>query len=160
MRSFHNQLEINTFDPRYTEDFARLNLEWIEKYFKVEETDKKALFDPVDYIINKGGEIFFAVSEGHVVGTVAMVHVDEGIVELSKMAVSPNNRGQGIANVLMSKCIEYGVGRGYEQIILYSNRKLAPAINLYEKFGFEEVELESDSYYDRSDIKMRLKLKH
>jgi len=42
--------------------------------------------------------------------------------------------------------------------MLYSNRSLVKAISLYKKVGFEEVELESDVYYERADIKMTLKL--
>ena len=42
--------------------------------------------------------------------------------------------------------------------MLYSSTKLTPAINLYRKVGFKEVELEKDSHYERSNIKMILEL--
>ncbi len=42
--------------------------------------------------------------------------------------------------------------------MLYSNRILIPAISLYRKVGFQEVEVEKNVYYERADIKMILRL--
>jgi len=46
----------------------------------------------------------------------------------------------------------------WSELMLYSHTKLVPAINLCKKNGFVEVELEKESHYERSDIKMVLKL--
>ncbi len=92
-----------------------------------------------------------------IVGTVALINESE-CYELSKMAVSPKYQGLKIGQKLMDYCIEFSKKQGWKKIMLYSNRKLVPAINLYRKTGFEEVELEKDTYYERSDIKMILQL--
>jgi ribosomal protein S18 acetylase RimI-like enzyme len=42
-------------------------------------------------------------------------------------------------------------------VILYSNTKNAAAIKLYEKLGFEHVEVENDVYV-RANVKMVLPL--
>ena len=44
--------------------FKTLNLEWIEEFFVVEEEDLKILSNPKSYVIDKGGEIFFALKSG------------------------------------------------------------------------------------------------
>jgi hypothetical protein len=53
----------------------------------------------------------------------------------------------------MEHCLEIAHHKRIKKLILYSNRKLVSAIQLYLKFGFVEVELES-GIYERADIKM------
>ncbi len=66
------KIELITYRDEFAADFARLNYEWIERYFSVEDEDVKALSDPVAHIIDPGGEIFFILADGKAVGTVAM----------------------------------------------------------------------------------------
>ena len=152
-----NSIEIIDFQPQYSAHFYELNVEWLEKFFYVEPYDKKVLSKPEEFIINKGGYIFFAKYNNEIVGTVALIN-QNSFFELSKMAVSPNYQGLKIGQQLMDHCINFAKQKDWGSITLYSHRKLVPAINLYKKIGFEEIELESDSHYERSDIKMRLDL--
>ena len=45
------RVEVITYDPLYAPDFARLNYEWIERFFAVEEEDRLALEHPQQYAI-------------------------------------------------------------------------------------------------------------
>ena len=74
------------------------------------------------------------------------------------MAVTPKYQGLKIGKKLMDFCVLFAKNKQWKSITLYSNRKLTPAIKLYKKIGFKEVELEKESHYERSDIKMLLKL--
>lgn len=150
-------VEIIKFSTEYSKIFHDLNVEWLKKYFYVEPHDKEVLGNPQSYIIDNGGFIFFAKFNDEIVGTVALINEKE-CYELSKMAVSPKYQGIKIGQKLMDYCIEFSRKQGWEKIMLYSNRILEPAIKLYRKVGFEEVEVEKDSYYERADIKMILKL--
>lgn len=58
----------------------------------------------------------------------------------------------------MQHCLEFSRKHAFKELILYSNRKLENAIYIYRKFGFNEVPVEENSPYKRSDIKMTLKL--
>ena len=80
---------------------------------------------------------------------------EEGF-ELSKMAVSPKFQGLKIGQQLMQYCIDFGKKKGWNELILYSNTKLKNAVYIYKKFDFKEVKLETNSPYNRSDIKMVL----
>ncbi len=150
-------VEIIDFKNEFANDFYNLNVEWLEKYFYVEPYDKKVLSQPKEYIIDNNGYIFFATYNNKVVGTVALINQTD-FYELSKMAVSPKYQGLKIGQKLMNHCIEFAKKQGWESITLYSHRSLVPAINLYKKVGFVEVELEKDSHYERSDIKMKMSL--
>ena len=38
------------FEPRWRSDFARLNIEWIERWFSVEPADRELLDDPEGHV--------------------------------------------------------------------------------------------------------------
>lgn len=152
------RVRIRGFDARFAKDFARLNYDWIEKYYEVEEHDHEQLDEPFQHIIKPGGEIFFARLEGKTVGTVALICVDEETFELAKMAVAPDYRGFNIGGRLMDACIEHARQMGKKRIVLESNTKQIPAIRLYRKYGFREIPLKNDTPYQRANIRMELQL--
>ena len=149
-------VEIVNFDPSLAQAFADLNYEWIASAYGIEDHDREILDHPETYIVDRGGEVFFALLNGEPVGTVAMIKIDDSSFELAKMAVSPNHRGQGISNSLMEACINFATERVAQAIILESNTKQAAAIRLYRKFGFKEIELDPNSPYMRANIRMEL----
>ena len=155
-----DDVEVETFDERYAVDFKRLNLEWIEMYFKVEDFDKKHLNNLREYIIEPGGEIYFVVEDGKVKGTCALIFHEEGVYEIAKMAVDADSRGKGYGNLLMKASIEGAREKGADKILIVSNTILEPAINLYKKYGFQTTRLGPNPDYERGNIEMQLDLKH
>jgi ribosomal protein S18 acetylase RimI-like enzyme len=151
--SLENTVEIIPFTTALTEPIKILNIEWLKKYFKVEPKDEIVLSNPQGEIIDKGGMIFYAKYNDEIIGTVSLIKIDDTTFELSKMAVKDGVQGLGIGKKMMVHCIDIAEDKGIKKLILYSNRKLLPAIHLYEKFGFLEIALE-DGVYERADIKM------
>lgn len=139
------------------EDFARLNLEWLERFFHVEEEDRLLLSDPQRQIILPGGRIFFAEQDGGVVGTVALLAHGAETMEVGKMAVTASAQGLGIGGLLLEHCISEARRQGVRSLFLYSNTSLAAAIHLYRTHGFTEVPLGANPYR-RTNIKMMLVL--
>lgn len=152
-----NKVEIIPFTIELKEPIKTLNLEWLHKYFKVEPQDEKVLSDPQGQIIDKGGMIFYAQYNNKIVGTASLLKINNTTFELSKMAVSDGNQGLGIGKKLIEHCLNEAKKKGIQKLILYSNRKLLPAIHLYESFGFIEIPVE-EGVYERADIKMEKKL--
>ena len=72
------------------------------------------------------------------------------------MAVTSGFRGLKIGDKLMVACVEYSAKIGKKRIFLLSNTNLIPAINLYRKFGFEEIPLDPNTPYQRTNIQMEL----
>ena len=151
-----DKLKIVPFKNRYKAEFEYLNRQWIEEYFVMEEEDLKTLQNPESYIINRGGEIFFAVFDDVVVGTAAMIPTKEDIYELAKMAVSKDFQGLGIGKKLLKRCIDFSKAKRASEIFLITNDSLKPALNLYLSFGFVLNELNDDERYDRGNTKMNL----
>ena len=144
------------FDPKYAGRFAELNYQWIEESYGVEAHDHDVLDHPFDVIIRPGGQVFFALVENDVAGTVAMIPSGEDTFELTKMAVDPAFRGRGLSNLLMQACIDFTRSTGRKKIFLESNTKQVAAIKLYRKFKFEETPPDPNSQYVRSNIRMEL----
>lgn len=151
-------LEILPFEPAFAEDFKQLNLAWLKKYFWVEPHDEEVLGNPEKYILEPGGNIFFVKEDDRIIGTVALMKIEAGIFELTKMAVIPEAQGKKIGQKLMEHTLNYAKEKGWQRLIIYSNRKLENAIYIYQKYGFQEIPIEENNPYARGDIKMKLEL--
>ena len=147
---------IQKYETKFDNDFFVLNKAWIEESWILEESDKKDLLNP-DKIIHNGGQVFFALENQKVIGTVAMINSSDDRFELAKMTVQEDFRGKGIANMLMDECLKFAKENKANEIFLISNDSLTIARNLYDKYGFKEIDLDSQKY-DRGNVKMRLTL--
>jgi len=123
------------------------------KILSSEKGDVVSLSNPQEEIIDNGGFIFYAKLNGQIVGTVSLLKKSEAVFELGKMAVTANARGYGIGTPLLEHSLNFAKEKGIQKIILYSNTILETAINFYRKYGFVEIELESE-LYERANIKM------
>jgi len=150
-------MEIIDNAEAYAADFKRLNVAWLQKYFFVEPIDDEMLSNPQSFFINKGGYIFFAKDASGILGTFALLHVDDTTLELSKMAVDEQAQGKNIGNKMLAFAIHFAKRMEKEKLVLYSNTLLQPAIHLYKKYGFVEVPLQQANY-ERANIKMELVL--
>ncbi len=150
--------EILPYSDKLSNYFTQLNLAWVKKYFEVEPLDELMLSDPKKYVIDNDGFIFFAMVNGEVAGTFALLKQEGNTYELSKMAVDEEYQGKNIGNKIMIFCIEQAKRLEALKLVLYSNTKLGPAIHLYRKYGFYEIPV-GNSGYKRSNIKMELTLK-
>ena len=146
------------YRPELAENFTRLNLAWVEKFFEVEPMDRILLSDPGSSVMDKGGHIFFAKIGDEIAGTFALIRKEDQTFELSKMAVSEPFQGMKIGNHMLQFCLMKARELGASKLVLYSNTILCPAIHLYRKYGFNEVPVEN-SEYKRSNIKMEIDLK-
>lgn len=151
-------MQIVPWKPEYSEEFKEMNLYWLEEFFWVEPHDEDVLGNPEKYIIKPGGNIFFVKEKDEIIGCVALMKMEEGVFELTKMAIKPTHRGKKLGQELMKHTLEFARKKGWDTLIIYSNRKLENAIHLYRKFGFIEIPIEENNPYSRGDIKMQLNL--
>lgn len=145
-----------TYEKKYQKAFIDLNKQWIEHYFRVEEMDIQQLEHAQENIIDVGGEIFVILLDNVVVGVCAMVPHGPRCYELAKMAVSPEARGKGIGDILMTTAIDWAKSKGATKVMLLSNTVLIPAITLYKKHGFKTVHLGPHPDYERCNIEMEI----
>ena len=151
------KFQLKTFQPQYAKAFYELNKNWIEEYWELEQSDLNDLLNPITPVIEKGGEIFFILHKEVIIGTAAIIPLDNRIMELAKMTIHVNYRGLGLSKILLSQCISYAKNEKMKEIFLISNSKLKAARSLYDIFNFKEVPLDSKKYL-RGDYKMLLKV--
>lgn len=152
------QVQIVEYKPEYKNIFKLLNYEWLNKYFHVEEQDKRILSDPENSILKHGGHIFFGMLNKEIVGTTALLNHGNKVFEITKMAVTQKAQGRQIGRKLAVTAIEKARSKKGRTIFLETNRKLTTALSLYRGLGFEQVEANEPSKYERPTIKLELKL--
>ena len=110
---------------------------------------------PEQAILEPGGFILLARLEDQIVGTCALINAGRHRFELAKMAVTPRYQGRHIGRQLLLAAIEQFKRMAGQELFLESNRKLKPALALYEAHGFRHAPRpEGLSHYQRSDVYM------
>ncbi|WP_432711596.1 bifunctional helix-turn-helix transcriptional regulator/GNAT family N-acetyltransferase, partial [Pedobacter sp.] len=112
------EVKVVPFEDQYQTAFRSLNEEWISKYFKMEEADYKALDNPKDYILERGGEILVALDNNEPVGVCALIKMNdpEYDFELAKMAVSPKAQGKHIGWILGQAIVAAAKEKGAKKL--------------------------------------------
>lgn len=153
------EVELIEYQPGYREQFISLNEAWLYKYELMEEIDRFILDHHEEYILDKGGYIFFAKHQEGIIGTFALIRKDEQTYELAKLAVDERFRGKKIGKMLCQKAIEIAKKNGAQRIDLITSSKLDSARYLYESLGFVQIPLSAEyEEYTTADIQMYLEL--
>jgi putative acetyltransferase len=148
-------IQIVSYSDQHHAAFKEINVEWLERYNLLESHDLEILDDPKQTILDAGGAIFIAQHNNTVIGSAALMKMEEGIYELVKMTVVDAWQGKGISKLLLDACLQKAEALQVKKIILFSNHQLQAALGLYEKYGFKYIEVE-DSPFLTADIKMEL----
>jgi putative acetyltransferase len=148
-------IEIISYENKYQPEFKQLNLEWLDKYNLTESHDLMVLNDPTGTILDRGGFIWLAKDGEEIIGTAAIMNEGHGHYELAKMTVAPAYQGKGISKLLIETCIAKAKEVKASKLLLFSNHQLLTALKLYEKYGFNHVEVK-DSPFETADVKMEL----
>jgi putative acetyltransferase len=151
-------IETVPYRDEFRSAFERLNRDWIEQYFVLEDADREVLGDPRRKIIDPGGQVFFVLEHREVVGTCAVLRHNADDYEIAKMAVSPAARGRGFGDLLMEASVAFARDAGARRLIIVSNTVLEPAIRLYLKHGFVQVPMDADSRFRRANIRLEREL--
>ena len=90
------------------------------------------------------GGIILCKIEKEFITCVAIRKIEENIAELKRMFVQPAYQHQRIGNALLEKVITFAKHLHYRSIRLDTLNYMMPAINLYKKYGFAQIE----TYYN------------
>lgn len=113
--------------------------EWlnVDLAFQHFENELKVL--KVMYATPEGG-ILLCKKEGTFIGCAAIRKFDAGVAELKRMFVKTEYHKMGIGQLLLDKAIKLATKANYKTIRLDTLDYMLPAINLYKKNGFYEIE--------------------
>ncbi len=158
-RRENSNVEIVDYRPEHHAVFKRLNIMWINSHWSLEAHDLEVLDNPERAILSPGGHILVALVDNQPSGVVALCRMDspDYDFEIAKLAVDPEIRGVGIGEKILRAAIEKAREFGAKKLFLESNTLLKPAIGLYRKLGFIELQ-DYHPAYARGDIQMELTL--
>lgn len=153
-------MQIVSYQPAYAPAFDRLNRAWIEQYFTIEPIDDAVLLNPEGTILAQGGELWFAVEDGLVLGVCALLKHTDAMYEFTKLGVDEAARGKGVARALLRHCAARAQALGATVLRIYTNTGLVPANTLYRSEGFVEIPMSADerARYKRANIMYDLPL--
>ena len=153
------EVEIITYQPELAKYFYSINAQWVNDMFYMEEYDEKVLSNPQKYIIDEGGQIWFARhAKLGIIGVCAVKNFGNKWYELTKMGVLDSARGLKAGEVLLKKVIADTLTWDVDTLFLLTNSVCKPAIHLYEKNGFihdEGIRKKFTGLYERSDVFMK-----
>ncbi len=85
------------------------------------------------------GALLLVSVDGRYVGCGALRDLGGGIVEVKRMYLAPEVRGQGTGKRLLAELLTKARELGYQTARLDTLRRLAPAVKLYEDAGFKRI---------------------
>ncbi|KAL1791601.1 N-acetyltransferase 8-like, partial [Sigmodon hispidus] len=100
------------------------------------------------YLNTHGAGFWVAESGGEVVGTVAAQPVKDPPLgrkqlQLFRLSVSSQHRGQGIARALVRTVLQFARDQGYSDVVLETSIVQYSALALYHAMGFQKKSLYS-----------------
>jgi GNAT superfamily N-acetyltransferase len=149
-----------TSDDRDAKAFKNISIEWISKYWTLEEKDIHSLEHPKENILDKGGKIYMIDLDNEPVGCCALLPIENNGFEVAKMGLLERSRGLGIGKKLLQDVIQEARSMGATWLYLESNSVLTPALKLYESVGFHHIpeEKRKKSPYQRCNVYMDMYL--
>jgi ribosomal-protein-alanine N-acetyltransferase len=93
---------------------------------------------------------FVADRDGVVVGYVCPMSLFEE-AQIMDIAVAPEERGRGVAYLLLEQAIALSRDRGAERLVLEVRESNLAAIRLYERFGFVRYAVRKGYYEGKED---------
>lgn len=138
-------MKIIRYQEQYKQLFIDMNKNWINKLFKIEQHDLEQL-DQVENYLEQGAMAFFAVENEQVLATCMVLRLEHNTWEICKFTTNEQFQGKGAGTKVFQACLDYAIENQADKIVLYSNKKLKPALHIYQKFGFKEVPVTIDDY--------------
>lgn len=101
---------------------------------------------PLDKLRQPGVTFYTARVQGTLAAMGAIKQLDPAHGELKSMRAAPEWRGKGVGEAMLMHLLGVARARGYSRVSLETGRTeaFAPAVALYQKYGFKECE----AFYD------------
>lgn len=122
--------------------------------FDAEGADADLFALPASYAAS-GGTFDVVAVNSTIVGTMGLMPIGDGVVELRKMYLLPAARGRGTGRVLVDRALTWARNAGFSRMELDTASVLVAARKLYKQNGFEPMasattQTQCDARYGRS----------
>jgi len=99
-----------------------------------------------EFLINPAAsQMWVAVDDDTVVGSIAIVKIGEDLAQLRWFIVDTPAQGKGIGTALMDTAMQFCADNRYNRIYLWTAGNLDAARHLYKKYGFVLTETKENA---------------
>lgn len=127
-------IRTNSENPDFIKLTNQLDIDLNNRYGELQKQYDK--HNKVDFIET----VIVAYLDLQPVGCGCFKKNGNGTVEIKRMFVLPNNRGQGIASKILRELETWANEMGHSRLILETGVKQIEAINLYNKLGYKRID--------------------
>jgi ribosomal protein S18 acetylase RimI-like enzyme len=102
--------------------------------------DLLLLADPSVKMIEKyifASSVYVAIIEAQIVGVLALLPIDETLIEIKNIAVAETHQGKGIGKKLLEYAFSEAMQKGFQDIQIGTANSSIGQLALYQKMGFE-----------------------
>ncbi|WP_319531031.1 GNAT family N-acetyltransferase [uncultured Cohaesibacter sp.] len=93
------------------------------------------------------GTFLLAISDGMPIGCVGLKGTDKGYGEVKRLWIAQSARGMGLARQLMDETERWARDLGISLLRLDSNSVLSNAVEMYRRWGWDEIDRFNDDPY-------------
>ena len=137
-------MKIEIYTGKYKAAIAALILNIQNNEFNVPVTinDQKDLLDIENFYIKMNGNFWVAIDDEKLIGTIALIDIDNCQCALRKMFVHKDYRGKekGVGQLLLDTLIDWCKQKSITEIYLGTVAQLHAAKRFYVKNGFEKLD--------------------
>lgn len=144
-------MNIVKYETKYKDSFIQFNTDWIVDHFGHLEKEDYETFEKIEEELEAGAMIYFALEDDVVLATCMVKPIDGTTWEMCKLASNKHREHKGCGSAVFEAAMQWAIDHGAKRLFIISNSQLKPALHIYEKYGFEEIEIENYGY-DRGDI--------
>ena len=124
------------FRPSHADGFRVLVADTLREFgFEPDPEFDSDLTDPTASY----AALWVALSGEDVVGSVALRDLGDGVLELKRMYLRPDQRGRGLGRRLLELALEWSRGHEAHTVRLDTSDRMVAAQRLYEGYGFRRV---------------------
>ena len=103
-----------------------------------EEDDFFKQFNSIESLKN----VLVCYVDEKAVGCGAFKEITEKTVEIKRMYVNPNYRGNNIATLILNELESWAKEKRFTEVILETSKTMLPAVNLYQKNKYSVIFIE------------------
>jgi putative acetyltransferase len=130
------QCRIVPYEERHRDGFRTLVSDTLREFgFEPDPELDPDLLDPAGAYTS----LWIAVSDGRVVGSVALGAQGSGTLVLKRMYLRPEQRGRGLGRRLLETALAEARASGAKRVKLDTTERMEAARALYERYGFKQV---------------------
>ncbi|AMA10287.1 GNAT family N-acetyltransferase [Picosynechococcus sp. PCC 73109] len=142
-QAWRDKFWVRDWQPGDRADAAKVIEQVLKEYglpWEPEGADQE-LFNIDKYYWQQGGEFWVIEQAGTIVGTAAYYPIPKGnkAVEIRKMYLLPEVRGQGLGKYLLEELEKAIASRGFAEIWIETVTVLKEAVQLYESQGYQPI---------------------